>query len=275
MRPHNLTISDVVRGVLQRSTFTETSVRLPDEQLPRALYDAVAKVLDAAGGKWDRKSKLHLFPAGTDPRKVFAEALDKGSIVHAKKTRQAFYTPDEIAALVCKRAQIRPGDDVLEPSAGAGALVRAALPFSPRNVTAVEIDPRECDALRLLDGKVVRVFEGDFLKFIPTTGIGRAPANALVTHDRVVMNPPFADGQEVDHIRHAFRFLKPNGRLVAIASVALQTRTDRRYTDFRDWLGRNTDDRQYEQLEAGAFKESGTNVATLVLSCTYRPVQTV
>jgi hypothetical protein len=54
-------ISDEVRDVLARSTITATSVKLPDGQLERKLYEAVNKALEGAGGRWDRKSKTHLF----------------------------------------------------------------------------------------------------------------------------------------------------------------------------------------------------------------------
>lgn len=276
MRTKKLTISDDVAAVLRRCKFTETTVVLPDEQLARPLYDAVNKVLDAQGGKWNRKLKAHVFPEGVDPRHVFAEALASGEIVHAKKTLQAFYTPAPIAARVAKRAMIEPKQIVLEPSAGGGALVVAALAYMPGRVVAVDLDSRACALLREAypDETQVRVIEGDFLKLIPTTGLGKSPANAIATVDRVVMNPPFTDGQDVEHVRHAFRFLKPNGRLVAIMSPAIQERDQRRYVDFREWLRTNTDDLQIEAIEPGAFKESGTNVATVMLSCRYRPVST-
>lgn len=273
MRTKKIEITDDVAAVLRRCTFTETTVVLPTEQLARPLYDAVNKVLDAQGGKWNRKLKAHVFPEGCDPRQVFAEALVAGEIVHDKKSRQAFYTPPTQAALAAKRAEIAPGQDVLEPSAGGGSLIAAALTYGPRNVMAVELDANACIRLRKEFALIpsVRVTEGDFLQLVPATGMGRTPANALVLHDRVVMNPPFADGQEVEHIRHAFRFLKPGGRLVSIASAGLQTRTDRRYEEFRDWLTRNTEDRAFEKLDPKAFRQSGTDVQAIMLSCRYRP----
>lgn len=272
MRTKTVPITDEVAAVLRRCTFTESTVALPPEQLPRPLYDAVNKVLDAKGGKWNRSKKVHVFPENVDPRTVFADALASGTIVHDKKTRQAFYTPVTIAALVAKRAMIEPKQAVLEPSAGEGALIQAALAASPGLVVAVEIDAAACERLRAeFPAETVRVVEGDFLRFQPATGIGRSPPNALATVDRIVMNPPFTGGQDVEHVRHAFRFLKPNGRLVAIMSGSVQTNTTRAYVEFHDWLKRHTEDRAFEKLEPGAFKESGTNVQAVLFSCRYKP----
>jgi precorrin-6B methylase 2 len=257
-----LDISPEVRAVLDQCTFTETSVILPNVMLARPLYEAVNKVLDAAGGKWNKKAKAHLFPKGVRPLSVFTTALAKGEIVHEKKSRQAFYTPPEVAALVAKRAEIGQHDTVLEPSAGEGALVVAALGAQPAlgSVIAVENDPRAAGLLREVfsANPRVQVVESDFLKF-----------EARATADRVLMNPPFADGQEVAHVRHAFRFLKPGGRLVAIMSPAITFRTDERYTELRDWLNANTEDRALEELPENSFRESGTNVRTILLSCRY------
>ena len=36
--------------------------------------------------------------------------------------------------------------------------------------------------------------------------------------DRVVMNPAFSHASDVDHIRHAWQFLKPGGRFVALCA---------------------------------------------------------
>ena len=42
----------------------------------------------------------------------------------------------------------------------------------------------------------------------------------LGTFDRIVMNPPFTNGDDIKHIMHALKMLKPGGRLVAICCHA-------------------------------------------------------
>jgi 16S rRNA G1207 methylase RsmC len=69
------------------------------------------------------------------------------------------------------------------------------------------------------------------------------------------MNPPFADGADIKHILHARTFLNPGGKLVAICAngprqqAALQPLAS-----------------SWEPLPAGTFKESGTNVNTVLLT---------
>ena len=49
------------------------------------------------------------------------------------------------------------------------------------------------------------------------------------TFDRIVMNPPFSRDQDARHVNHAFSFLKPGGKLVAIVgSYALNGKTEER-----------------------------------------------
>ena len=76
------------------------------------------------------------------------------------------------------------------------------------------------------------------------------------------MNPPFENGQDMDHVRHAFGFLKPGGRLVSVMSSGAFFRGDRKALEFRDWLAsvRGKD----EQLPAEAFKGAfrSTSVST-------------
>lgn len=78
--------------------------------------------------------------------------------------------------------------------------------------------------------------------------------------DRVVMNPPFSRGQDVEHVRHALSLLAPGGLLVSVMSNGVTFRQDRRYADFRrDFSPEIT------PLPEGSFKTSGTNVSTVVV----------
>ena len=57
-----------------------------------------------------------------------------------------------------------------------------------------------------------------------------------IQYDRILMNPPFENGQDIDHVRRAFDFIKPGGRLVAIMSEGPFFRSEKKATDFREWL---------------------------------------
>jgi predicted RNA methylase len=162
-----------------------------------------------------------------------------------------FATPAAIVARMLDGADLAPGQSVLEPSAGAGAIadgVREAEPAA--RLTCLEINPRLCELLTL-KGHAPALRD-----FTETTPLG--------VFDRVVMNPPFERGQDVDHVRLAFDCLKPGGRLVAIMAPAYQYNSTRKFSDFRAWLAPL--DHWVEQIDAGAFKESGTGVATVLLT---------
>lgn len=55
-------------------------------------------------------------------------------------------------------------------------------------------------------------------------------------YDRIVMNPPFGDGADIDHVRHAYTLLRPGGRIVAIVGEGAFIRSDKKATAFREWL---------------------------------------
>ena len=84
-------------------------------------------------------------------------------------------------------------------------------------------------------------------------------------YDRIIMNPPFSKGQEARHVAHAYRFLKPGGRLVAVTSNMAGERSNNTDKQFRQWLDVVAAD-EYP-LPEGAFKEAinSTNVNAKVI----------
>ena len=88
------------------------------------------------------------------------------------------------------------------------------------------------------------------------------------SYDRIVMNPPFAEQDDIRHVMHAFGFLRRNGRLVAIMSAGILFRANKLTTAFRDFVA----DRggAIEPLPEGSFRSSGTAVNTCVVTITAR-----
>lgn len=159
-----------------------------------------------------------------------------------------FPTPKPIVKMMMERADIRLNHIVLEPSAGHGAIAEE-VPECTLLVT-LEVNYSLCEILQL---KGFEVYQKDFLEHQP---------GELQFH-RIVMNPPFEKQQDIDHVLHAFKFLKPGGRLVAIMSPSFQYHSSRKAAEFRSWI----DERGAEvtPIAAGAFKESGTDVATVMV----------
>lgn len=187
---------------------------------------------------------------GKSPEQEHQEALERklASLRLYSTIPGYFPTPPAVIARMLDYANIRHGMSVLEPSAGDGAIVAAVQALDMDNfIVAYEIAPQLCEVLQMR-GFDARPF--DFMLQRP----------GQMKYDRVLMNPPFEKLQDVDHVRHAFEFLASGGRLVAIMSQGGFFREDRKATEFREWLHGLT----YEayNIEAGAFKESGTGIAT-------------
>lgn len=182
-----------------------------------------------------------------------------------------FPTPRELAERMVELAKIQPGDEVLEPSAGMGHLLLAVLEKHPRaEVMAIEKVPLLCEYLELIREQYhdrLYVYEGDCQQ-----------AGGEV--DRVVMNPPYENAQDILQVWKAFQLLRPGGRLVALVSEGPFFRQDAKSRDWRNWLddtnsnwGSRTDrpcvvlNEQLVDAFKGpqAFNQTGVAVRLLVL----------
>ena len=251
-----IAIDDLVKDILSRSTVRDSIVVLP-EQLDRDGYLRVDKVLRAIGGKWNRKLKGHAFERGI-PAEILAAVVESGKYMDKKKELGFFETPEWLAKHMIDLAAVRPDDAVLEPSAGRGALIKP-LPLH-QDVLAIEIDRGNTDVLIELGNSHtgLQIAQGDFLKIADRLSF---------KCDMVLMNPPFANGQDIDHVLAAWRCLKnPYGRLVAVMSAHFSFASDTKSVEFRKWL--LSIHATVEELPEATFKESGTNVNTRLVFAT-------
>ncbi len=232
--------------VIARAEFEGNLVRLTG-QLDRPTYQAINKVLDAAGGKWNRAAKAHVF-AG-DAYEALDSVFTTGEIAVPKDEFDFFPTPGWLAEQLVISARIVPGMRVLEPSCGEGAIVKAVL-AADGDVDGFEVQPAKAERVRTDFG--VSVVEADFLSMPPTA-----------VYDRVVMNPPFQKQADIKHVMHALGFLKTAGRLVSVMGAGVTFRVDRRAVAFRDLLSKRGG--TIEALPEGSFKSSGTMVNTVVV----------
>jgi len=171
---------------------------------------------------------------------------------------QLFPTPRGLARMVVWKAGVA-GKRVLEPSAGVGALVQEAQRQGAESIVAVDVSWPCVRALMRIEkrpGQRLSVHHADFLAL---------DADALGgLFDVVTMNPPFANGQDMAHVTHAFdRFLAPGGHLVAIMSEGVRFRTDAKTDAFRRLVdARGT----IEPLPDGSFLAVGTGVRTVLVT---------
>lgn len=236
--------------ILERSRLDGQLLMLPPTQLDRNTYIAVNKVIEAAGGKWDRKARAHVFEGlATD---TIDPILLTGEYTRTKQDFGQFDSPPAVVARLIELAEIEPGMATLEPSAGIGNIVEG-VEVSGGLVTAYEIDAKRLHAAKdrctLHGGIHLR----DFLFADPEPAF-----------DRVVMNPPFAKQADIAHVTHAAKFLKPGGRLVSVMSASVTFRTDAKSEAFRKLI--NERSASHEKLPEGAFKDSGTMVNAVIVS---------
>lgn len=216
-------------------------------QLGRGLYQKTNKVLEALGGKWNRKAKAHVFDG--DAGELLGDVLTTGEYVDRKQELQFYETPAELASRMCRIADVGHGTTVLEPSAGLGAIAGVVRQYGGV-VQCVEIDYEMSCVLRESGFMVATC---DFLVATPTQRF-----------DVVSMNPPFRNGQDMAHVRHAYEFLADHGTQVAVMSAGMTFRQDRKATEFREWL--NWAGGDVEPLPAGTFKPSGTMVNAVLVT---------
>lgn len=211
----------------------------------------------------EERKKIGIEP---DQFEAMKETLKAG--VQVVSANQLFPTPPEIAkravdlafengwgVLIC--AEMNDRCRILEPSAGTGNLVAAIREVAKRHgstlyeLVAVEINNSLAESMKqrrnVECGNDFSVLCADFLTCNGDLG----------KFDRIVMNPPFERGADITHIKHAMTFLNPGGVLVAVCANGPKQQAE---------LQPLAD--QWIELEAGAFKESGTmvNAAICIIS---------
>ena len=169
--------------------------------------------------------------AGPDgPRRMLAmlAAIAALEPSHTKRSEdqvrlQQFSTPLPLAYAALRAAAIRPGDVVLEPSAGTGMLAVMA---------ECALGSQAAGALHL--NEIANARAGLLGQLFPGALVTRHNAENIADHlpgirpTVVLMNPPFSATPGVSSIRHdadlrhlrsAFAMLPPGGRLTAITSA--------------------------------------------------------
>lgn len=158
---------------------------------------------------------------------------------------QLFPTPQVIADKMVNYLNPEAGDKILEPSAGTGNLLKAMIDqgCTKDQLSIAEINGALSNQLAKDYG---RVYPGDFLD--------RGHWELGGYFDKIIMNPPFKNGEDIKHIKHALSMLTLRGTLVALCANGPRQ---------RDALLNLAD--HWEDLPAGSFKNQGTNVNTALL----------
>lgn len=153
------------------------------------------------------------------------------------KDLQFYWTPEDVVDRLLDFAWIKPGLRVLEPSCGNGRILDG-LRDKGCLALGIEYHPGRAAEARAKGHKVA---VGNFLEQPPVDEF-----------DAVVMNPPFYGRHYAQHVRHAYKFLRPGGVLAAVLPASA------RY-DHGELSG------DWNDLPVASFAAAGTNIPTTML----------
>ncbi len=243
-----MNIEQHILEIIEHGSTDGNLYHLPDRQLDRKTYLAVNKILECLGGRWNRKSKAHVFE--TDISNAIDDVLLTGEVIDKRKEFQFFETPQNIVSQLIELAEVRIGHSCLEPSAGCGNIAEALSELAGiGKVMCIELNPENA---KTLISKSFSVHEGDFLQY-----------ETKWVYDRIVMNPPFTRQQDIAHVLKALSLLKDGGILVSVMSAGVMFRQDKRTRNF--WAKVAEHPSEVIELPPGAFKVSGTMVNAVIL----------
>lgn len=165
-------------------------------------------------------------------------------LIGAKVGIDFFPTPKTTAERMVSDAGVEAGMKVLEPSAGNGNIAEV-MRDKGANVDVLEISG---ELRNVLEAKGFNVVGNNFMDY--TEG----------GYDAIVMNPPFSNNQDIDHIQHAYTLLKEGGTLTAIAGEGAFFRGTSKAQGFQSWLEEVNAD--VEKLDENTFMDKKLMVNT-------------
>ena len=193
-----------VEEILRHCTLENNILKLPQVQFNKKSYAEAKKWIEEAGGSW-QGGKVQGFTFPFNAERVFS-ILKDGKRCNLQQEYQFFETPDSVADwLIMLAGGIHEDDTVLEPSAGRGALIKAIHRACPSvMVECYELMPENREFLHSL-GNVILLGE-DFAK------------DSVGSYSKIIANPPFANNQDIDHVRLMYDRLEEGGTLAVITS---------------------------------------------------------
>lgn len=135
---------------------------------------------------------------------VYFGKQKKNSRTKSQEGHDYFATPEPIGYKMVQWLQSKPGQSLLEPSAGDGAIAR----WMPDNTYNTVVEPsRDLTPKLMCNVAGAKVVESTFENF-----------DLHNKFDGIAMNPPFGHGGKtaVEHVAKAYQHLKDGGRLIAI-----------------------------------------------------------
>lgn len=227
-------------------------------QLDRKQYVSINEVLETIGLKRNRKEKAHVADCSEqelqDAIEDIIETWEVETLKETIKKFQFYETPQEVAEYLVELAEVKASDNILEPSAWHGAIIKAIVSKVKhyQYLEAVEIDPIKYNVLWS------EYFSKEYHKMDNLLELNFLNYNRM-KFDKIIANPPFSKSQDVKHILKMYETLSVWGRLVSVASASIKHRTWKLYEEF------NALNPEFYDLPDGSFKESWTMVNTVIV----------
>lgn len=165
--------------------------------------EGVQRVMESLGGA---SSDGRHYEFDYAPRAVLEDVV-VSSVLPEDKSHQFYHTKETLAERAIDHAEIGGEDECLEPSAGIAGLAK----YMPKERTqCVELSQLRCKVLETMG---YNVDCADFLSWAERTER---------RFDRVILNPPFADGRALLHLKAAGELTRSGGRIVAILPASMK-----------------------------------------------------
>ncbi|UWM66623.1 DUF4942 domain-containing protein [Enterobacter sp. CP102] len=150
------------------------------------------------------QTSSHCFKFPYEPGNIISMIMATGQIPDVV-AHQFYPTPKTIADYVAAALNMKPGETLLEPSAGRGDLL-ASVPLANEFATCVEVAPLFAEILK--EKGYQDVHNADFMAW--------SKDYAQMKFDKIAMNPPYSEGRAKAHTLTALEHLNVGGRLVAV-----------------------------------------------------------
>jgi hypothetical protein len=253
-------LTDRARELLQlfRVNPQNRAIYTRDDVVPD--WATVKKVFLGLGAAWKKGTKAapagFQFPEDVDGEAMLSVAISSG-VVFDHRAAGFFPTPAHLAAQMAEYVDPQPGQKILEPSAGTGALALAIRARCP-TVWIDCIEPVEANVVELkVFGFLVRA--STLEEMAPEDHLGRG-------YDGIIANPPFGKRLEVKHFLKLVPMLKGGGKLACVMPASLSFREDDLTVRARRLIEHHGG--RIEQNPEGTFKQAGTMVNTVTVYLT-------
>lgn len=239
--------------VIQQLRVQGNVIKLPERKIDLNTQSDIAREMSQVGGKW-LGGKVRGFQFQDDPTPILQQI--KAGVINFDRTQYNYcILPPEIAYKMVQLADVFPDDRILEPNATSAVLIEAVQKIHKEK--EVEycglIDPGK------LGNNLIRVAE-NFLDYTPGP-----------IYDVILANPPITRNQDIDHIQHMFKLLRPGGRIVSIANCHFQNSSIKpNQSRFHDWLISNR--AEIEELPPGLFRKIGNHSRSCIISLTKKVI---